>query len=185
MPERVPRGGSTRPTEGARRAAQQVAGKSGRYLVSTATKYEFQFGYSRAVRHGQLIRVSGTAGLGEDGQVVADDVTGQLRRALEIMGNALRELGSGFSDVVMTRIYLADINDAGIAAVVHGEVFRDIRPATTIVKNEFVDPKILVEIEAEAVYELARTRPGGERMGEDERRSEDRSDYGGAVEKVG
>jgi enamine deaminase RidA (YjgF/YER057c/UK114 family) len=145
-------GGSTGPGEGARRPAQPVAGKTGRYLVSTATKYEFQFGYSRAVRHGQLIRISGTAGLGEDGQVVADDITGQLRRALEIMGDALRTLGADFGDVVMTRIYVADIRDADVVAVVHGEVFRDIRPATTIVKNEFVDAKILVEIEAEAVY---------------------------------
>jgi enamine deaminase RidA (YjgF/YER057c/UK114 family) len=140
------------PEAGGSRAAQPVEGKAGRYLVSTATKYEFQFGYSRAVRHGRLIRISGTAGLGEDGQVVADDITGQLRRALEIMGDALRALGADFGDVVMTRIYVADIRDADVVAVVHGEVFRDIRPATTIVKNEFVDAKILVEIEAEAVY---------------------------------
>lgn len=123
-----------------------------RRLVSTGTKYEFQFGYSRAVRSGTVIRVSGTAGLGEDGQVVADDVTGQLRRALEIMTDALRQLGAGLEDVVMTRIYLADMRDADTAAVVHGEAFRDIRPATTVVRTEFVDSRILVEIEAEAVY---------------------------------
>ena len=123
-----------------------------RRLVSTGTKYEFQFGYSRAVRHGTVIRISGTAGLGEDGQVVADDVTGQLRRALEIMTDALRQLGAGLEDVVMTRIYLADMRDADTAAVVHGEAFRDIRPATTVVRTEFVDSRILVEIEAEAVY---------------------------------
>lgn len=153
-------GGSTGSGEGVRRLAQPVGGKTGRYLVSTATKYEFQFGYSRAVRHGQLIRISGTAGLGDDGQVVSDDVTGQLRRAIAIMGDALRELGADFGDVVMTRIYLADIRNADVAAVVHGEVFRDIRPATTIVKNEFVDANILVEIEAEAVYGGAQEKVG-------------------------
>lgn len=132
--------------------AEAVSGRPGRSLVSTGTKYEFQFGYSRAVRHGNVVRLSGTAGLGEDGLVVSDDVSGQLRRALEIMREAFGELGADLRDVIMTRIYLADLKDADTAAVVHGEVFRDIRPATTIVKTEFVDRRILVEIEAEAVY---------------------------------
>ena len=130
---------------------EAAAGKDGRRYVSTGTKWEFQFGYSRAVRQGNVIRVAGTAGLGEDGQVVADDVAGQLRRSIEIVTGALQELGSGLEDVVMTRVYLADIRDADTVAVVHGEAFRDIRPATTIVKTEFVDSKILVEIEAEAI----------------------------------
>jgi enamine deaminase RidA (YjgF/YER057c/UK114 family) len=132
--------------------AQEVTDRPGRYLVSTGTKYEFQFGYSRAVRHGNVVRLSGTAGLGEDGVVVSDDVSGQLRRALEIMRETFAELGADLRDVIMTRIYLADMKDADTAAVVHGEAFRDIRPATTIVKTEFVDRRILVEIEAEAVY---------------------------------
>lgn len=132
--------------------AQAVSGRPGRFLVSTGTKYEFQFGYSRAVRHGNVVRLSGTAGLGEDGTVVSDDVSGQLRRALEIMREAFGQLGADMGDVIMTRIYLADMKDADTAAVVHGEAFRDIRPATTIVKSEFVDRRILVEIEAEAVY---------------------------------
>lgn len=121
-----------------------------RRLVSTGTKYEFQFGYSRAVRSGNQIRVAGTAGLRE-GQVVAEDCASQLRRAIEIMGEALAELGATFEDVVMTRVYLADLKDADTAAVVHGEVFRDIRPATTIVTTQFVDSRIVVEIEAEAL----------------------------------
>jgi enamine deaminase RidA (YjgF/YER057c/UK114 family) len=105
-----------------------------RYLHSTSTKYEFQFGYSRAIRHGNVVRVAGTAGLNDEGQVVSDD------------------LGSKLSDVIMTRIYVRDVNDIDRIAVIHGEVFRDIRPATTIVKVDFIDAKILVEIEAEAVY---------------------------------
>ena len=123
-----------------------------RYLHSTSTKYEFQFGYSRAVRHGRTVRVAGTAGLDDDGQVVSDDVVDQMRRALEIVKDSLEDLGAKLDDVIMTRIYVRDVHDIDRIAVIHGEVFRDIRPATTIVKVDFIDPKILVEIEAEAVY---------------------------------
>ena len=123
-----------------------------RYLHSTGTTYEFQFGYSRAVRHGRVIRVAGTAGLDENGDVVSDDVIDQARRALERMKIALEDLGSSFDDVIMTRVYVKEVPDIDRVAVVHGEIFRDIRPATTIVKVDFINPRILVEIEAEAVY---------------------------------
>jgi enamine deaminase RidA (YjgF/YER057c/UK114 family) len=123
-----------------------------RFLHSTGTKYEFQFGYSRAVRHGNVIRIAGTAGLDEDGQVVSSDVVDQTRRALELIKAALEDLGGSLGEVIMTRIYVRDTHDIDRVAVIHGEVFRDIRPATTIVKVDFIDPKILVEIEAEAVY---------------------------------
>ena len=140
--------------EGVQTQVQQIKSSTGRperQLVTTGTKYEFQFGYSRAVRKGNVVRVSGTAGLDENGQVVADDVGSQLRRAIEIMTKALEELGATLEDVVMTRLYMADIHDSDTVAVIHGETFRDIRPATTLVKTEFVDAKILIEIEAEAV----------------------------------
>ena len=123
-----------------------------RYLHSTSTKFEFQFGYSRAVRHGRVVRVAGTAGLDENGQVISDDVVDQMRRALAIVKDSLEDLGAKLGDVIMTRIYVRDVHDIDRVAVVHGEVFRDIRPATTIVKVDFIDPHILVEIEAEAVY---------------------------------
>ena len=123
-----------------------------RYLHSTSTKFEFQFGYSRAVRHGRVVRVAGTAGLGEDGQVVSDDVVDQMRRAIEIIKESLEDLGCSLHEVIMTRIYVRDVHDIDRVAVIHGEVFRDIRPATTIVKVDFIDPHILVEMEAEAVY---------------------------------
>jgi enamine deaminase RidA (YjgF/YER057c/UK114 family) len=123
-----------------------------RYLHSTSTKFEFQFGYSRAVRHGRVIRVAGTAGLGEDGQVVSDDVVDQMRRAIEIIKDSLEDLGGHLGDVIMTRIYVRNTYDIDRVAVIHGEVFRDIRPATTIVKVDFIDDRILVEMEAEAVY---------------------------------
>jgi enamine deaminase RidA (YjgF/YER057c/UK114 family) len=132
-----------------------------RLLHSTGTKYEFQFGYSRAVRHGKVIRVAGTAGLGEDGQVVSSDVVDQARRAIELIKAALEDLGGSLGDVIMTRIYVRETHDIDRVAVIHGEVFRDIRPATTIVKVDFIDPKILVEIEAEAVYGGADEHPDG------------------------
>jgi enamine deaminase RidA (YjgF/YER057c/UK114 family) len=131
-----------------------------RLLHTTGTKYEFQFGYSRAVRHGNLIRVAGTAGLGEDGQVVSNDVVDQTRRALELIKAALEDLGGSLGEVIMTRIYVKEIHDIDRVAVIHGEVFRDIRPASTIVKVDFIDPKILVEIEAEAVYGGADEKTG-------------------------
>jgi enamine deaminase RidA (YjgF/YER057c/UK114 family) len=132
-----------------------------RYLHSTSTKYEFQFGYSRAVRHGRVVRVAGTAGLDDDGQVVSDDVVDQMRRAIEIMKGALEDLGSSLEEVIMTRIFVHDVHDIDRVAVVHGEVFRDIRPATTIVRVDFIDERILVEIEAEAVYGGADEFPDG------------------------
>ena len=124
-----------------------------RFLVSTGTRYEFQFGYSRAVRHGEVVRVAGTAGLGASDQVVSDDVVEQMRTAITRIRGALEDLGCSLSDVIMTRVYVRNSHDIDSVAVVHGEYFRDIRPATTIVRiSEFIDPKILVEIEAEAVY---------------------------------
>ena len=123
-----------------------------RFLFSTGTRQEFQFGYSRAVRHGQLVRVAGTAGTDPDGNVLSEDVVEQMRAAIGIMRSALEELGCTLTDVIMTRVYVRNPEDIESVAVVHGETFREIRPATTIVKVDFIDPKILVEIEAEAVY---------------------------------
>jgi len=134
--------------------------RKGRFLFSTSTKFEFQFGYSRAVRHGNVIRIAGTAGLDDDGQVVSDDAVEQTRRAIDIVKAALEDLGGSLGDVIMTRLYVRNVSDIDSVAVVHGEVFRDIRPATSIVKVDFIDPKILVEIEAEAVYGGADAKQG-------------------------
>jgi len=123
-----------------------------RFLYSTQTKYEFQFGYSRAIRHGSVIRVAGTAGLDDRGIVVSDSPSDQAKRALDLVEAAIVDLGGTLADVIMTRVYVSDVHNIEAVAVVHGERFRDIRPATTIVKADFVDPRILVEIEAEAVY---------------------------------
>jgi enamine deaminase RidA (YjgF/YER057c/UK114 family) len=123
-----------------------------RYLHSTKTKFEFQFGYSRAVRHGNIIRVAGTAGLDEDGTPLSGGVVDQTKRALEIIQLAIEDLGGRIEDTIMTRVYVADAASIESVAVIHGEFFREIRPATTIVQVTFIDARIQVEIEAEAVY---------------------------------
>jgi enamine deaminase RidA (YjgF/YER057c/UK114 family) len=123
-----------------------------RRLYTTGSRGEFQFGFSRAIRHGTVVRVAGTAGIGEDGSVVSDDVVDQMRAAIKTVKASLDDLGCTLDDVIMTRVYVRNAADIQNVAVVHGEVFRDIRPAMTIVKVDFIDAHILVEIEAEAVY---------------------------------
>ena len=123
-----------------------------RWLHSTKTKFEFQFGYSRAIRHGNVIRVAGTAGLDENGTPLSGGVVDQTKRALEIIKAAVEDLGGRIEDTIMTRVYVADSASIESVAVVHGEFFRNIRPATTIVQVNFIDARIQVEIEAEAVY---------------------------------
>jgi enamine deaminase RidA (YjgF/YER057c/UK114 family) len=121
-------------------------------MYTTGSRGEFQFGFSRAIRHGSVVRVAGTAGIGPDGSVVSDDVVDQMRAAIGTLKDSLEDLGCTLQDVIMTRVYVRNAADIQNVAVVHGEVFRDIRPAMTIVKVDFIDAHILVEIEAEAVY---------------------------------
>ena len=112
-------------------------------------------GYTRAVRVVSVVVVSGTGAAGPDGTVLSPgDVVGQTRAALVTIGEALEELGASFRDVVRTRILLADASRWEDAARAHGEVFGDIRPATSMVEvKALVDPRMLVEIEAEAIVE--------------------------------
>ena len=131
---------------------EQDANNPERFLYSTRTKYEFQFGYSRAVRHGNVIRVAGTAGRDDDGNPLPGGITDQTKRALEIVKAAIEDLGGRIEDTIMTRVYVADVAAIESVAVIHGDFFRDIRPATTIVQVNFIDSRILVEVEAEAVY---------------------------------
>jgi enamine deaminase RidA (YjgF/YER057c/UK114 family) len=123
-----------------------------RKRVATAAPWAATVGYSRAVRVGDVIHVSGTAAVDAAGAIVAvGDAYGQARRCLEIIVAALRELGAGPEHVVRTRIFAregVDWRDIGRA---HGEVFADVRPATTMVFTSFIDPDMLVEIEADAV----------------------------------
>ncbi|MFB3738920.1 MAG: RidA family protein [Candidatus Velamenicoccus archaeovorus] len=110
-------------------------------------------GYARAVRAGDVIEVAGTAPADEQGRILhPGDVEAQTRAALRTIGEALRELGGSFEDVVRTRILLADETRWEEAARAHGEVFADVRPANTTVGGlRFIDPDILVEIEVTAV----------------------------------
>ncbi len=123
-----------------------------RRLVSSGSPYESIVGYSRAVRVGQHVHVAGSAPIMPDGAAPPADSYGQARRCLEIISLALAEAGAAVEDVVRTRVYLtpaADFDEVGRA---HGEMFSDIRPAnTTVVVAALVDPRWLVEIEADAV----------------------------------
>lgn len=126
-----------------------------RQLVSSGSPYEPIVGVSRAVRVGNHIAVSGTAPIGPDGTAVAPgDAAEQTRRCLEIITQALEDAGAGLADVVRTRLLLTNIADWEAVARVHGEYFRDIRPASTIMQTvSFVDPGWLVEIEADAILD--------------------------------
>lgn len=120
-------------------------------LYSTGTPWEVIGGYSRAVRVGERILVSGSTASGADGALGIADAAEQTRAVLEIIQSAVESLGGRLSDVVRTRIYVKDIALWESVARVHGEFFADIRPACTLVEARLVDDSLLVEIEAEAV----------------------------------
>ena len=128
-----------------------------RRLISSGSPYEPRVGISRAVRAGATVTVSGTAPLGPDGKTVAKgDAGAQARRCLEIIAAALDKAGASLKHVVRTRTLLTRIEDWQEVAAVHGEFFRDIRPANTIMQVvRFIDPDWLVEMEADAVLDDA------------------------------
>lgn len=122
-----------------------------RQRVSSGSPLESTVGFSRAVRDERLVFVSATAAIWPDGHV-DPDVGVQARRCLEIIDEALRESGATLRDVVRTRIFLVDADHGAVVARVHGEILRDIRPASSfIVVQGFLDPRWLVEIEADAI----------------------------------
>ena len=112
-------------------------------------------GYCRAVRVGAHVAVTGTAAVGENGEVVAvGDAYAQTKRCLEIIEKALLDAGAVLGDVVRTRIYVTDISQWESVGRAHGEMFGEIFPATTMVEvSALVDPDMLVEIEADAIVE--------------------------------
>ena len=126
-----------------------------RKLVSSGSPYEPKVGISRAVRVGPIVTVSGTAPLGPDGRTVAPgDAGAQARRCLEIIAAALESAGASLKHVVRTRTLLTRIEDWEAVAAVHGEFFRAVRPANTIMQvGRFIDPEWLVELEADAVID--------------------------------
>jgi len=126
-----------------------------RKLVSSGSPFEPVLGMSRAVRAGSVVTVAATAPLGPDGRTVGrGDPAAQARRCLEIIAAALEGAGASLRHVVRTRILLTRIEDWEAVARVHGELFRDIRPANTTMQiARFIDPEWLVEIEADAVID--------------------------------
>ncbi len=128
-----------------------------RRTVSSGSPFEPQVGFCRAVRVGSVIAVAGTAPLSAEGRTVGiGDAGAQARRCLEIIAGALERLGANLSGVVRTRIFLTHIDDWNAVGQVHGEFFKDVRPAATVVQVVgFIDSDWLVEIEADAVAEIS------------------------------
>jgi len=128
-----------------------VAEFVGRKCASTGSKWEPKMGYSRAVRSGNFIAVTGTVGIGADGKY-SKSLADQTARSLNIIRAALEALGGKMEQVIRTRMFVTDISKWEEVAKVHGEIFREIRPCTTLVEvAKLIDAEAQIEIEADTV----------------------------------
>ena len=122
-----------------------------RQNISSGAPWEDQVGYCRAVRIGNIIEVSGTAPV-RDGKVTGENAYEQTKVCLEIIKEAIEQAGGKMSDVVRTRMYVTDISQWVVIGKAHGEVFGNIKPATTMVEvSSLIEKEMMVEIEATAI----------------------------------
>jgi enamine deaminase RidA (YjgF/YER057c/UK114 family) len=128
-----------------------VSDRHGRQCASSGAKWEPLMGYSRAVRSGSIIAVTGTVGANADG-TYSKSIADQTARSLAIIRAAVEALGGRLEHIIRTRMFVTDVSQWEAVARVHGEVFKDIRPATTIAEvARLIDAEALIEIEADAV----------------------------------
>jgi enamine deaminase RidA (YjgF/YER057c/UK114 family) len=130
-----------------------VAERAGRQTASSGSKWEPVMGYSRAVRSGNFIAVTGTVGINADG-AYSPSLADQTRRSLAIIAAAIEALGGRMDQVIRTRMFVTDVSQWEQVAKVHGEVFAGIRPATSILEvARLIDMEALIEIEADAIVD--------------------------------